>query len=221
MQTGTARGFRDILPDEARARERISAAVRDCLDAQGYAPVETPLLERLDALERGGRLRTPAFQLFDADGGPLVLRPDLTQPLVRLVAERAGADDLPLRLRYQAPVVRESPALAGQPRQFTQLGAEFFDARGSLPDVEVIKLLALVLDALAVPDWRVVCGSVTPLLGLLDACAPSQDFRRRALALVHESDLPGLDALVASSPLDGAAARALWVRLRHWLCGRR
>ena len=51
---GTARGFRDILPQEALARERITNEVRECFSAHGYLPVETPLLEDRAALERGG-----------------------------------------------------------------------------------------------------------------------------------------------------------------------
>ena len=54
MISGTPSGFRDILPKEALARERISDVVRGCFSAHGYLPVETPLLEDRSALERGG-----------------------------------------------------------------------------------------------------------------------------------------------------------------------
>ena len=209
MRAGTARGFRDILPSEALARERIVGAVQACLTGHGYAPVETPLLELHETFERGGRLRVPSFQLFDSDSGSLVLRSDLTMPIARLVSERTDESSLPLRLRYLEPVVRESSALAGQPRQFTQLGAELFDLRGSLPEIEIVSVLAEALKTLGVPSWRIVCGSVTPLLSLLDACAPNAAFRAQVLSLVHDSDLPGLDGLVKGVGLDGCAAHAL------------
>ena len=210
MIAGTARGFRDILPTEAQARERISDAVRGCFSAHGYLPVETPLLEDRAALERAGRIKDSAFQLFDADGSLLMLRPDLTLPVARLVAGRVAAGDLPARFRYAAPVVREEPSLRGQPRQFTQLGVELVGADGAASEVEVVRLLAEVLATLEVSDWRIVFGSVTPLTALLDACAPSAAFAERVRALVHESDLVSLDELVASTPgLAPAAARAL------------
>ena len=50
MVSGTPRGFRDILPREALARERITGVVRDCFASHGYLPVETPLLEIRGAL---------------------------------------------------------------------------------------------------------------------------------------------------------------------------
>ena len=210
MLAGTPRGFRDILPREALARERITDTVRACFSEAGYLPVETPLLEQRRALERGARLRDAAFQLFDEDGTLLTLRPDLTLPVARLVAGRMAGDELPVRLRYSAPVVREEPSLRGQPRQFTQLGVELVAREGTASEVEVVRLLATVLDALEVPAWRIVFGSPVPLTALLDACAPTPEFRERVLALVHDSDLVAVDELVAAAPgLTAEQARAL------------
>lgn len=115
MIAGTARGFRDILPQEALARERITNEARECFSAHGYLPVETPLLEDRAALERGGRLKDSPFQLFDTDGTLLVLRPDLTLPVARLVAGRVDAGSLPARFRYAAPSCARSPRCAASP----------------------------------------------------------------------------------------------------------
>lgn len=209
MQTGTPSGFRDILPTEAVARERISDKVRACFSSHGYLPVETPLLEDRATLERGGRVPASPFQLFDGDGSLLVMRPDLTLAIARMVSGRMAGATLPLRLRYSAPVVREESTLSGQPRQFTQLGVELVGGEGVAGEAEVVALLAEALGALGVPDWRIVCGSVTPLTSLLDACAPDDDFRTRVLALVHESDLVGLDEFVRAAGLEPACERAL------------
>lgn len=210
MTQGTPRGFRDILPREALARERISDVVRACFSEHGYLPVETPLLEDRSALERGGRLKDSPFQLFDTDGSLMVLRPDLTLPVARLVAGRVAADQLPARFRYAAPVVREDTGLRGQPRQFTQLGIEHVGRDGAAAELEAVRLLADVLSALEVPAWRIVLGSVRPLTALLDACAPTPAFRERVLALVHESDLIGLDELLAREEgLSADGARAI------------
>ena len=210
MIAGTARGFRDILPKEALARERICATVRDCFADHGYLPVETPLLEDRSSLERGGRIKNTPFQLFDADGNLLMLRPDLTLPVARLVAGHIRDEELPARFRYNAPVVREQQSLRGQPRQFTQLGVELVGTDGAASEVEVVSLLAEVMETLEVPAWRLVFGSVTPLTGLLSNCSPSGEFSAQVLALVHDSDLVSLDELVDATPeLKPSAARAL------------
>ena len=211
MSAVTPRGFRDILPTEALARERITGTVRECFSRHGYLPVETPLIEDRNLLSLGGKLQDSPFQLFDGDGSLLMVRPDLTLPIARMVSARTSADDLPLRLRYAAPVVREESTLKGQPRQFTQLGVEYFgaDGGGALPETEVVSLLAETLDALEAPAWRIVCGSVSPLKALLARWAPSSEFEERALRLAHESDLVSLDELVSSTELDPAVREAL------------
>lgn len=210
MALTTPSGFRDILPHEALARERISGTIRDCFAHHGYLPVETPLLEVRDTLEQGGAIDDYPFQLFDSDGGLLMLRPDNTLPIARLIAGRIGADDLPMRLRYQAPVVREESALKGQPRQFTQAGIELVGEQGSVAELEAVRLLATTFEALGVPHWRIVLGSVAPLESLLGACAPSDEFRSQVRRLVHGSDFVGLDELIARTPeLGREAAHAL------------
>ena len=99
MLSGTPQGFRDILPKEALARERICDAVRSCFASHGYLPVETPLLEDRHTLEEAGRIKNLPFQLFDAeDDELLVLRPDLTLPIARMAAARFAAGQLPARL---------------------------------------------------------------------------------------------------------------------------
>lgn len=209
MITGTPRGFRDILPEEALARERITDTVRDTFSAHGYLPVETPLLEDRNVLERGGRIQDSPFQLFDSDDRLLMLRPDLTLPIARMASSRLASGDLPARFRYVAPVVREQASLRGQPRQFTQLGVELIGGEGTASEVEVVSLLAQTLQMLGVEAWRIVCGSVRPLMSLLDVCSPDDDFREQVLSLVHTSDLVGLDELVAASGLRPASRRAL------------
>jgi ATP phosphoribosyltransferase regulatory subunit len=92
----TPRGFKDVLPEEARWRESITTAVQGVLSSWGYAPIETPTLEVLEVLEQGGRLSETPFRLFDSDGALLVLRPDVTLPIARLVASRLVA-------RHRAP----------------------------------------------------------------------------------------------------------------------
>lgn len=150
MPQGTPRGFRDILPREALQREHIAQAVKTCFAEHGYLPVETPLMEYRDVLERGSALDDTPFQLFD-DDELLVMRPDITLAIARMVSSRFAGGDLPLRLRYEAPVVREESNLRGQPRQLTQLGVELMGEDGATSEREITGLLAaavlLVVDA--------------------------------------------------------------------------
>lgn len=116
--TATPWGFRDILPEEAQAREEIALTVKGCFREHHYLPVETPLLEDKGSLEEGGRIADTPFKLFDDDGRLLVVRPDNTLPIVRLVSTRhargrsaaapalrgAGGPRVPAQCRWLASV---------------------------------------------------------------------------------------------------------------------
>ena len=196
--TATPWGFRDILPEEAQAREEIAQTVRDCFRAHHYLPVETPLLEDKGSLEEGGRIADTPFKLFDDDGRLLVVRPDNTLPIVRLVSTRMRAADLPLRLRYEAPVVREQVRGAGGSRQFTQLGFELIGEGDAAGDVEMVSLVTSAVRALGLVDAKIVCGSVRPFKTLLASVSDSS-LAADALRMVHANDFVDLDARVMAS----------------------
>ena len=210
MIHSTPRGFRDILPQEALTREKIAGRVREVFSAAGYLPVETPLLESREVLERAGRIKGVPFQLIDDDDRLLMLRPDLTLPIARMVASRlSDPAGFPLRLRYQAPVVREQQSLRGEARQFTQLGIELVGAPDGEAEQEVLQLLAQTLDAAGIKGWTIVCGSVQPLRAALDVSGLSEEQIQEVLSLVHESDLVGLDAYLDACGLCGPVAQAI------------
>ena len=206
--TATPWGFRDILPEEAQAREEIALTVKGCFREHHYLPVETPLLEDKGSLEEGGRIADTPFKLFDDDGRLLVVRSDNTLPIVRLVSTRMRAADLPLRLRYEAPVVRECQRNAGGSRQFTQLGFELIGAGDTSGDVEIVSLVAEAVRELALPDARIIAGSVRPFKELLAACEDRQ-LAAEALRCVHANDFVGLDARVAASAESDAVKAAI------------
>lgn len=202
-------GFRDILPEEAQAREDIADTVKACFKRHGYLPIETPLLEDKGSITQGGRSAddTP-FKLFDDDGRLLVVRPDNTLSIVRLVSTRMHAAPLPLRLRYDAPVVREQTRYAGASRQFTQLGFELIGEEGSSGDAELVRMVVDTMRALGISSWRVVCGSVRPFLELLSRC-DDEELAREALSRVHANNLVDLDTVVRAAAISDAMKRAI------------
>lgn len=201
-------GFRDILPEEALVREAVADAVRGVLRRAGYLPVETPLLEDKAALEADRRIADTPFKLFDDDGRLLVVRPDNTLSIARMVSARMRSAALPVRLRYEAPVVRDQARLAGGSRQFTQLGFELIGSGGAAGDAEVVELVHEVTHALGIDDVRIVCGSVRPFTELLARCGDAE-LAQDALALVHANKLVDLDARVAQADLAAPLARAI------------
>lgn len=211
MRVATARGFRDVLPQEAAEREVIAEAVAAAFDAWGYGPVETPAVEEYASLEAAaGPLEGMAFRLFDLDGRLLALRPEMTVPVARLAASRLlPAEGGPLRLRYAAPVFREHASLRGQPRQFTQLGVELLGAGGPEADAEVVALAVEAVRAAGLGRAVVAVGTVGVLNALIEAGGAGEEWRAGVSAAAHARDLVGIDALASAPGVPPDVARGL------------
>ena len=140
LRPAPPRGFRDILPTEARELRAIERALTETFTAYGYMPLEPPMVEHSagESVLAGDRL----IQFLDRDGSLVALRPDITTAIARLVAQRYADASGALRLSYFAPVFREEPAMLGAEREFSQAGIELVGPSGPLADAEALALLA-------------------------------------------------------------------------------
>lgn len=209
MDFVTPSGFRDVLTDEAVAREAIERAVQDCFAARGYLPIETPTLENLSVMQAGGRIPASPFKFFDAKGDLVTMRPDVTLQVARMCATRLGNQSGPFRFRYMQRVFREAEGRQrADARERTQIGVECIGEDGSAVDAEVVSLFAQALSLAGVSDFKLSLATVSVLRSLLDASAASVQWRDAVLAAFHESNFVEIDQLTAtgSSPVEGAAA---------------
>lgn len=211
MKVATARGFRDVLPEEAAERAAIRRGVADAFDSWGYGEVETPVVEDCALLEAAtGPLEGTAFRLFDLDGTLLSLRPEMTVPVARLAALRLlDGRRGPLRLRYDAPVYREHASLRGQARQFTQLGIELIGVDGAAADAEVVALALCALAAAGLERHTVAIGTVAVLNAIIAASGASDEWRSAVLRAAHDRDLVSVERLAGERSLPSSVAGAL------------
>jgi len=164
------RGTFDVLPEPARARERIERTAAEIFARAGYEPIATPSFEDTALFERGvghstDIVRKEMFTFEDKGGRSLTLRPEGTAPICRAYVEH-GMQQLaqPVKLSYLGPFFRHERPQAGRYRQFHQLGIEAIGTESPLADAEAIELLAELLAELGVPGVELRLGS----LGSLD-----------------------------------------------------
>ncbi len=160
-RTRLPEGARDLLPVQRQDLEAIERAMRDSFGRFGYREVRTPMLEYADVMDRaleGGVGR--AFRLFDEHGQVLVLRPDLTIPVARMVAGRFSDHVGALRLSYVAPVARPARPGRAQGIEERQAGVELIGVGEASGDAEVIALLVSSLRAQGIDDVQVSVGDV-------------------------------------------------------------
>jgi histidyl-tRNA synthetase len=181
------RGTFDVLGDAALARERVESQARTILTRAGYSRIETPTFEATELFARGVGEATDVVQkeMYTFEDGEFTLRPEGTAPVCRAYLEH-GMHKLPqpVKLWYLSSFFRRERPQAGRYRQFWQVGAEAIGSDEPAVDAESILLLAELLEALEVPDTRLVIAS----LGSPEA---REEYREelRAYLRAHEDEL--------------------------------
>lgn len=207
MDFVTPSGFRDVLTDEATARESIERAVQDCFAQRGYRPIETPTLENMAVMQAGGRLPQTPFKFFDSKGDLVTMRPDVTLQVARMCATRLGNRPGPFRFRYCQRVFREAEGqLRADTRERTQIGIECIGDAGSKVDAEVIGLFAQALGIAGVRDYKLSLATVGVLRALLAASAASDEWTSAVLDAFHASNFVEIDRLTGAVPTESGAA---------------
>ena len=194
MNFATPTGFRDILPEEAALREDLANRCQALFAARGYAPVETPTLELMDVMERGGRIPDSPFRLFDSAGSLLAMRPDVTLQVARMCATRLADQPGPFRFRYQQRVFRQTEPETSN-REMTQVGVECIGEAGTAVDAEVIGLLVDALRTCGLEDFKISLGTVAVLNDLLEAASDDPVWKRAVRRAYHETNFVDLDEL--------------------------
>ena len=205
MEYTTPSGFRDVLADEAAARERIARSVADLFASRGYVPIETPTLESMAVMQAGGRVPASPFKFFDATGDLVTMRPDVTLQVARMCATRLGDARGPFRFRYMQRVFRETEGqLRADVREKKQIGIECIDAAGVEADAEVIGLFAEALETAGVTDFKLSLATVGVLRALLAASTAPEAWKQELLEAFHESNFVVIDELCDRAQAKGS-----------------
>lgn len=196
-------GMRDLLPEEARQRRQLENRLVEVFTGWGYQEVITPTLEFYDtlAVEMDAELDSQLYRFFDRDGRLLVLRPDMTIPIARLVATRLRHLALPLRLFYIANVFRYESPQAGRLREFAQAGVELIGLGDAQADAEVIALATKALWQAGLQDFQISVGQIQLFHALMEELHLPEALVRAVKSAITRKDLVGLECLLKEDPL--------------------
>ena len=208
-------GTRDVLPDEMRELRAMTDRIRGVFDGAGYGEVYTPALEYEQTFQRADIVGArPAYRVFDEHGSVLVLRPDMTVPIARLVATRYTQVEPPLRFSYIAHAYRGVRPQRGQTRELLQAGVELIGAPGSPGTAEVLGVLCAALDAAGLQNYRVGLGDASLYPSLMEAMAVPADRQEVILTELAAGDFVGVDREIQGLELPSGQAELL-LRLAH------
>lgn len=198
------KGTRDYLPAQIRARAGAIEIVRRVFESFGYAPLETPALERLDVLT--GKYGADADQLIfrilkrgaagDRGEADLGLRYDLTVPLARVMAAN---QDLPKPFkRYQIqPVWRAERPQKGRFREFVQCDVDCVGTASVLADAEMVAVMHETLAALGFKNYRISVNHRKILSAFMDHAGVPAERKLAAIRAMDKLDKVGRDGVEA------------------------
>ena len=145
------KGTQDFYP-EAWAQQ---VALRDIMlaagRAYGYREYEGPLVEYLDLyLGKSSEeiVSRQTFRIQDRDGKALLLRPELTPTLARMIAAREREIALPARWQSFGQFFRYERPQRGRGRSFFQWNVDLLGSESPVADAEVILVACALFRAL-------------------------------------------------------------------------
>src|SRR5215207_4005078 len=205
----TTPGTRDILPPESTRLLDVQARILERFRLHGFREVITPTLEYSEVVEEP-KLRDASFKLFDPDNQMLLLRPEMTTPIARLVTQRLRNAPTPHKLSYALPVYRRTGVGRGQSAEFHQAGVEVVGSTSPGEDAGTIALLIETLESLglrAPRDFVLVLGQAAFYEGYLRRVAP--EAASELLEALAAKDLVRVDEISADVTVEAAGVREI------------
>lgn len=146
MKLQTAKGVQDVFPEEKIIKNKIVGVLREVFELYGFAPLETPVLERYETLAakfaagESSDVLKETFKLKDQGKRKLGLRFDLTVPLARFIAMNPNLK-MPFKRYEMGAVFRDGPIKSGRVRQFWQCDVDTIGSKSMLAEAEILAVV--------------------------------------------------------------------------------
>ena len=195
----TPEGTKDLLFGECIVRRNIESSLMGLFRSRGYSETITPGLEFYDVFNLNSRYfpQENLYKLTDSKGRLLVMRPDNTMPIARIVATRLRDADLPLKLCYAQAVYTTEPSLKGRSDEVVQTGIELIGSQLKMADLEVISTAVDSLSSFGM-EFSLELGHIgifKELVGKLEASDKDKEAIRK---LIENKNFPALNDLLDS-----------------------
>lgn len=191
------RGFRDYLPAQMAARQKMISTIRSVYELYWFLPLDTPAVEyKVTLMGYGEENAKQIFSFLNPEEEQVALRFDLTAPLARVVAQYP---DLPLPFRrYQvAPVWRADKPDPGRFREFMQFDLDIVGTSSPAADAEIIAGMYDTLRALGFERFRVRFSDRKVLNSLMDFAGIPHSAAHKVFRVMDKLDKIGLEGVEA------------------------
>ena len=175
IDTAALSGFLELLPEEQLEFDRIKSIIEETYRSFGFIPLDTPLIERSEALfaKAGGETEKQIYFVNKGkdDLTSMALRFDLTVPLARYVANHFNDLSFPFRRYHISRVYRGERPQRGRFREFYQCDIDVIgrDTLSVKYDAEVPSIIYQLFKKLNFGAFTIRINNRKVLNGLLQS----------------------------------------------------
>ncbi len=188
------KGFRDYLPGEMIARQKIIATIKEVYESYGFVPLGTPALEYKEILlGYGDEASKQIYTFTDKDENEVGLIFDLTVSLSRVIAQY---QDIPRPFkRYQIqPVWRYDKPDPGRFREFIQFDIDIVGTYSMIADAEIIAAMSGCLKKLGL-SFQIKYSNRKILNSLINFAGIDDSMKHTVFRVIDKLEKQGLDAV--------------------------
>ncbi|MET1013952.1 MAG: ATP phosphoribosyltransferase regulatory subunit [Paenisporosarcina sp.] len=199
-------GMRDSFPLINEQKEKIRNVGRTFFQLRGFDFIKTPTVEYYETIGKASAIEDSSlFKLVDRQGETLVLRPDMTTPIVRVATSKLLREQIPLRLAYFANVFRAQEHEGGRPAEFEQMGVELIGDESVYADAEIILTASEFVDELGIEEYRLTVGHAGLLESILTELTQSGEQVKELRNLLVNKNLVGFEEQIVKYELSKEA----------------
>jgi len=155
LSTQTYKGARDFYPEDKRIQKYMFGVLRDVAEKYGYSEYDAPILEPLEifAAKTGEEIVNDQTYTFEDRGGrKVVIRPEMTPTVSRMVAAKRQELVYPLRWYSIPNLWRYERPQRGRLREHWQLNVDIFGVANENAEIELISMIADMFKAFGAKD---------------------------------------------------------------------
>jgi len=138
------RGMKDFYPSDLREDNWIIDTIRDVAERYGYEEYKTPQLEPVEifaAKSSDELVNDQSFIIEKKQGERLILIPELTPSLARMVAKKSQELKKPIRWFSIPTCYRYERPQKGRRREFTQPNVDILGEESLYADLEIFNII--------------------------------------------------------------------------------
>ncbi|MCM1315565.1 MAG: ATP phosphoribosyltransferase regulatory subunit [Prevotella sp.] len=195
----TPEGTKDYLFGECLVIRDVENTLVKLFKSCGYSEIITTGLEFYDVFNLNSRYfpQENLYKMTDSKGRLLVMRPDTTMPVARVVATRLRDAIFPLKLFYNQTVYRTEPALKGRSDEIVQTGIELIGSQSKYADLEVISTAVAALKSFGM-EFSLEIGHIGIFKELVERLDVSDKIKEKIRRLIETKNFPALNDLLDS-----------------------